>query len=79
MAKVPRFVLSIQDTKTEVDGPMGVQYYNITIGFKSKRQLLTAVSKLDGRNELQNVIDTFFDTVERFDGVKKERRRAKSE
>lgn len=65
MAKrsIPRFVLSLQDTKTEIDGPLGRQYYNITIGFSSKKQLLEAHSEIDGRSELLNVIDTFFDTV----------------
>lgn len=62
---VPRFVLSLQDTKTEVDGPMGRQYYNITVGFSSKQHLLRSVSKFDGASELQHIIDTFFDTVEK--------------
>lgn len=63
---VPRFVLMLQDTKTEIDGPNGRQYYSIQVGFSSKRQLQEAQSELDGRSELQNVVDAFFENVEAF-------------
>lgn len=64
---IPRFVFSISDTKTEIDGPNGRVYYNITIGFENKQQLMESQSQLDGSSELLNVIETFFETVKKFD------------
>lgn len=61
---IPRFVLSLVDTKTTIEGPKGKQYYSLNVGFSSKRKLLEPVSQHDGRSELVNVIDTFFETVE---------------
>lgn len=63
---VPRFVLMLQDTKTEIDGPMGRQYYSLAVGFHKKSDLFKPIPEEDGGNELNRVIDHFFTTVAGF-------------
>jgi hypothetical protein len=67
--ELPRFVLMLQDTKHEVDGLRGKQFYSIQVAFDSKEQLLRAETKLDGSSELLHLVDVFFENVEQLDST----------
>lgn len=77
--KLPRFVLSVVDTKHQVHGPKGLVYYNITVGFHSIEQLLKPIESHqghpeDGENELMRVLQTFEQTSINLDGEAKAKR-----
>lgn len=67
---IPRFVLSLTDTKNVMPGPDGERYFSTTIGFDDFEQLRHPIPEEDGGNELNRVIRFFQEAVTNLDGEK---------
>ena len=66
--KIPRYVLSITDTRTTVPGPQGDQHYAISVASNVFEDLVGEIpAEEDAKYEIQRVFFQFYKTVKQLE------------
>lgn len=70
MSDVPRYVVSITDTKTIVPGPDGDQYYSVQAAADTTAQYFKPLPKKDqqdGKNEIERMFKFFQEAIDKLE------------